>query len=173
VLANEQVQLFTKKSTLYGCANRARRSVRITTGLGARCPQIQGCGPLGPVSLGGRYVTYGFNERTRQGSAGELFVLDLSTRRKVRKWRDGDLAGVGPTAVVASAVIAPSGRVAWTTVTSNVPTGRRVDVHVDAGQGDTVVDTAVAGIDPESLSLAASGAVYWTHSGDARSASLR
>ena len=173
LLANEQVQLFLKRSTLYGCSNARKRAVRITTGLGRRCARIEGCGPLGPVSLGGRYVTYGFNQQTRQGSAGELFVLDLSTRRKVRKWRDGDLAGLGPTAVVASAVVAPNGRVAWVTVTSNVPTGRRIDVHIDAGQGDQVVDTAVAEIDPQSLALAGSGAVYWTHSGEPRMASLR
>ena len=173
VLANQQVQLYQRATTLYGCANKGTKPVRITPYLGRKCTQLQGCGPLGPVAIGGRFVTYGFNEYTRQGSEGELYVLDLLKRRRVRVWRGGDLTGTGPTAGVASAVVSPTGRAAWITDTTNVPSGRRVDVHVDRGQGDTIVDTAGPEIDAESLSLGSSGTVYWTHDGEPRATSLR
>jgi hypothetical protein len=173
MLANSEVQVYLRGSNLYGCRNGRKRHTRLARGVSARCKQLLGCGPVGPVHVGGRFVVYGLNATTRQGSAGELFVADLSSRRRVRKWRDGDTTGAGPTAAVFDAVVTQAGQIAWITVTTNVPEGRRTEVHVDTGDGDRVVDRAVTNIDPRSLALSSGGVAFWTHAGEPRAFALR
>lgn len=158
--ATPDALILRKRGTLYGCAYRSGRPVRLGRDSTGECGPS--CNGIIRYELAGRFVAYGTRSNSRDTSTGAVVLGDLRSRKLTIKWRTPPSSVPGSFSGVASVDVTRSGDTAWiTTATTPSEAGEANEVHIDRGQGDTLLDSGRSTIDTESLTFGRNRALYW------------
>ena len=140
------------------------------------CDSSSGCRGVGRPVLVGRHVAYVEFEATRYAVTSAIYVLDTRRARVRRVWREGTLDSMEEVAIV-NLVATRRGGVAWIALSgqTGVPGATARVYRAYAGVNPELLDEGQGlEIDPDSLALSHSErTLYWTRSGQPRSASIR
>ena len=176
IVANDRVRAFARAERLFVCAAMSRRVFALGDYAPYGCDSSSGCSGVGEPVLAGRYVAYVEFEATRDAGTSAIYFLDTKRARVRRVWREGTLDSMEEVATVAL-VATRRGGVAWIALSgqTGVPGATARVYGANAGANPELLDEGQGlEIDPDSLALSDSErTLYWTHSGQPRSASIR
>ena len=176
IVANTLARAFVRAERLYVCATESRRILKLGDYLPS-CESSSGCFGAGKLRLAGRYLAHEELDATPNATTSTIYTVDTRRAQVRRVWREKTIESMEYTSVRAL-VATRLGGVAWISLSGQTGVPAKTTIRVfraNAGASPELLDQ-VEGLDIElgSLALAEGGrSIYWTHSGQPRTAAIR